>query len=503
MKMTLLTIVLCGIGSQIALAESVSHPAGAWSITPPKGWVMHAEVDPRGYPVHLLTPDPKGDVKQTRKGIMIFAVPIPTNESLQGSNVATLLSGLLKTSDPELVFSDPPMPSTLGLKAAVAMDVSVRRKVAGPTRGRILVSIEEEQIIVVMYVAPPDEWEGFRPLAEKALTTFQGMREPPPQREAPKPAQPQKASDIAEKLRISVPMLHVLVRPIDSPDKLQKRGSGTGFIITEDGYMITNRLVVNRQSFNPLGRESFDPLAVAWDVSLKLPQAMADVVAVSYKEDLALLKIRGNRKFVPIPFADARKAKQGDAVVVLGWPAPSTLGASDMNINQGTLSAVRHDKSGRITAMRHSARTTAGNSGGPLYDLELGGVIGAHNLSLMFQRNEKAPVETVSYSAVPADWIVRDFPQIIAASQSNLHGKERDALIAYFFMQERYGAAIIEAQNALGENPLDGVAAAYLARMYTLLDSPMLAKPMLKIAYWIIRKVNTSELCLVLAPQWR
>jgi tetratricopeptide (TPR) repeat protein len=84
---------------------------------------------------------------------------------------------------------------------------------------------------------------------------------------------------------------------------------------------------------------------------------------------------------------------------------------------------------------------------------------------------------------VPADSIVREFPQIIAESlQPKLHGKERDALIAYYFMQERYGAAVIEAQNAISENPQDGVAAAYLARMYTLLGSPNLAKPLLNVA---------------------
>jgi tetratricopeptide (TPR) repeat protein len=114
-----------------------------------------------------------------------------------------------------------------------------------------------------------------------------------------------------------------------------------------------------------------------------------------------------------------------------------------MNVNQGTLSAVEHDKRGHISAMRHSARTTAGNSGGPLYDLELGGVIGAHNISVMSRRHPNDPPETLTFRAVPADWIVREFPQIAAAlPQPKLHGEERDALIAFYFMQERFGAAL-------------------------------------------------------------
>lgn len=481
MKKMFLTVVLCVIVSHVAAAESYRHPGGAWTITPPEGWVTHAEVDPRGYPVHLLTPDLKGDVKQTRQGILIFAVPIPTDESLEGPSVASLVSGLVKTSDPDLIFTDPPVPSKLGSEAAVAMDVSGRRAVAGPTRGRMLVSIEEEQFLVVMYFAPPGDWEAFRPVAERALTTFEGMREPPPQAEAPKPAQPEKTSDIAEKLRPSVPLLQIMVKPKDNPDDLQKAGWGSGFIITENGYLITNRHVVNKETTDAGNRESFDPLVVAWDVSLNLPPATADVVAISYKEDLALLKIRGDQKFSPIPFADARKVRQGDAVAVLGWPNPNSLGESDMNINQGTLAAVEHDKRGHISAMRHSARTTGGNSGGPLYDLELGGVIGAHNMSIATRRGDIA--ETLTFRAVPADWIVREFPQVAAAGpHPKLKGTERDALVAYYFLQERFGAATIEAQNAMAENPLDGVAAAYLARMYTLLGSPSLAKTMLKIA---------------------
>lgn len=465
-------------------AADFTHPAGAWKITLPAGWQVGSRIDPRGYPVHIVTPEKPDEVDHIRKGIWIFAVPIPTDESLEGSSVASLVSQLLISGEPDLKATNlPDVKANLGKLNVSSLDITGRRTASGPWRGRMLVAIEEEQFIVVMYGAAPADWNEFQPIAEKALTTFEGTQKSAPRAEPARPAQPERLSDVADRLKPAIPLLHVLVSNPKEPDNFKSISWGSGFIITEDGYLITNRHVVDKESHGELQRESFDPINVDWDITLKRKTRIADVVAISYREDLALLKIRSDpgEKFSVIPLADSRKARRGDAVAVLGWPNPNALGESDLNANQGTLAAIEHDSRGRVTAIRHSARTTGGNSGGPLYDLELGGVIAVHNISVTSRRDDVA--ETLTFKGVPSDWIVREFPQVASASSNEkLTIDERHALMAYYFLQNRFGAATIEAKEVLSDYPADGIAAAYLARMETLLGAPSGAKGLTKLA---------------------
>jgi len=130
--------------------------------------------------------------------------------------------------------------------------------------------------------------------------------------------------------------------------------TGSGFIISTDGLVVTNHHVIEGCS------------------AVKVPPGLATVVASDPYFDLALL--RTNRS-VPAPavFRAEGGVRPGDSVVVLGYPLRGLL-SSEPNVSTGivsSLSGPRNDS--RVFQM--SAPIQPGNSGGPVLD-ESGHVAG-------------------------------------------------------------------------------------------------------------------------------
>jgi serine protease Do len=86
--------------------------------------------------------------------------------------------------------------------------------------------------------------------------------------------------------------------------KTRPESSGTGFFITEDGYLITNQYVA--------GNEAQVRLVTATGL------ITAKVVKVDAANDLALLKAEG--KFLALTIAASRTVKMGSTVATVGFP---------------------------------------------------------------------------------------------------------------------------------------------------------------------------------------
>lgn len=128
----------------------------------------------------------------------------------------------------------------------------------------------------------------------------------------------------------------------------QAKASGTGFVVSSEGHVITNRHVI----------EGCREVRVG-------PGERIDVVAVAKDADLALLRLRRPRAESAI-FRDDNKARPGEEIVVLGYPLYGLLGA-DAIVTTGTINAlagIRNDRS----QMQISAPVQPGNSGGPVLD---------------------------------------------------------------------------------------------------------------------------------------
>jgi serine protease Do len=142
-------------------------------------------------------------------------------------------------------------------------------------------------------------------------------------------------------------------------DRLE-RSLGSGVIVSEDGYIITNNHVV----------ANADTVMVVLADGKK--EYKAKVVGSDPKTDIAVIKI-DVKNLTPIAFADSAKVREGDVVFAIGNP----FGVGE-TITQGIVSALNKNGMG-INEYENFIQTDAsinpGNSGGALIDSR-GGLIG-------------------------------------------------------------------------------------------------------------------------------
>ena len=143
---------------------------------------------------------------------------------------------------------------------------------------------------------------------------------------------------------------------------------GSGFIISADGYVVTNNHVI---SASPEGGTG----AVVSSITVTLPdrkEYKATIVGRDQTSDLALLKI--DAKNLPfVQFGDSTRARVGDWVVAIG--NPFGLGGT---VTAGIVSALHRSIGVNGPYDRYiqtDASINQGNSGGPMFDLQ-GNVIG-------------------------------------------------------------------------------------------------------------------------------
>ena len=139
--------------------------------------------------------------------------------------------------------------------------------------------------------------------------------------------------------------------------------SGTGFFITEDGYLITNQHVAGNGAQVRLVTEA--------------GLISANVVKVDAANDLALLKVEG--KFEPLPVVSSRVVKLGSTVATVGFPNIGLQGFAP-KLAKGEIAAL----SGAQDDPRYfqiSVPVQPGNSGGALVD-EHGNVVGVVSAKL-------------------------------------------------------------------------------------------------------------------------
>lgn len=148
-----------------------------------------------------------------------------------------------------------------------------------------------------------------------------------------------------------------------------QEGYGSGFIVTEDGYVVTNEHVIhNATKIEVTVTDQEEPLP-------------AEVVWSDYDSDLAILKIKADRKFQPIRMGDSDKIRPGDWAIAIGNPF-----GFEHTVTKGVISALGRPITIPATGSGSRARTYAnliqtdaainpGNSGGPLLNID-GEVIG-------------------------------------------------------------------------------------------------------------------------------
>ena len=152
-----------------------------------------------------------------------------------------------------------------------------------------------------------------------------------------------------------------------APQTREAQSLGSGFIISADGYVVTNNHVVTAE-----GKGEAETITVTLPDGSEYP---AKLIGKDAASDLAVLKITAPKPLPFVKFGDSRQARVGDWVIAIG--NPFGLGGT---VTAGIISAVhRATGSGAYdSAIQTDAAINRGNSGGPMFDMK-GQVIGINN----------------------------------------------------------------------------------------------------------------------------
>ena len=139
---------------------------------------------------------------------------------------------------------------------------------------------------------------------------------------------------------------------------------GSGFVISEDGFIVTNNHVI----------EGADEILIEFFSGLELP---AEIVGTDVNTDLALLKVTSDEPLPFVSFGDSDLMRVGDWVLAVGNP----LGQG-FSVSAGIVSARNRTLSGSYDDfIQTDAAINRGNSGGPLFNLD-GDVVGVNTAIL-------------------------------------------------------------------------------------------------------------------------
>ncbi len=148
----------------------------------------------------------------------------------------------------------------------------------------------------------------------------------------------------------------------NAPKEKQKVGGGTGFIISPDGLILTNRHVVEDEQ-------------AEYTVSLKDGREFeAKVLGKDAINDVAVVKIESDEEFPYVVLGDSETLKPGQTVIAIGY----ALGEFNNSVTRGIVSGINRrinagNGFGQSEVIEEAIQTDAainpGNSGGPLLNL--------------------------------------------------------------------------------------------------------------------------------------
>src|SRR5690606_24579471 len=134
---------------------------------------------------------------------------------------------------------------------------------------------------------------------------------------------------------------------------------GSGFLISEDGYILTNNHVVAGSS----------------DIFVTLTDGKeykAEIVGTDSRTDLALVKIDA-KGLTPLPIGESKSLRKGQWVLAIGSPF-----GLESTVTAGIVSAINRETGDYLPFIQTDVAVNPGNSGGPLIDLA-GRVVGVNS----------------------------------------------------------------------------------------------------------------------------
>ncbi len=147
--------------------------------------------------------------------------------------------------------------------------------------------------------------------------------------------------------------------PQQPEERTVPRGLGSGFFISEDGYIMTNNHVVAEAS------EIFVTLTDGREFKAK-------VIGTDERTDVALIKVDATG-MPTLPIGNVKSLKKGQWVLAIGSPF-----GLDSTVTSGIISAINRDTGEYLPFIQTDVAVNPGNSGGPLLNLN-GEVVGINS----------------------------------------------------------------------------------------------------------------------------
>jgi serine protease Do len=272
---------------------------------------------------------------------------------------------------------------SLGVQGALADVITLKDKAA--VTGKVLAEKHDQVVVDIGYtvlVIPRNQISKIskKDTADTAVTVASTQAAPPAA--TPVSTAPLKGAKSAgyqngntqlplKEVRELVSQLGESVVQVRTPG-----GLGSGFIINEDGYLITNFHVIEGET--QISVEVYHQNSKDGQLERKVYKDVK-IIAMNKFEDITLLKIddKDAPKFAKVLLGDSDTLAVGEGVFAIGSP----LGL-ERTVTEGIVSTKTRQLQGELY-LQTTAQINPGNSGGPLFNMR-GEVIGITNMKITF-----------------------------------------------------------------------------------------------------------------------
>lgn len=198
----------------------------------------------------------------------------------------------------------------------------------------------------------------------------------------------------------------------EDPSLASRKASGSGFFITEDGYLLTNAHVVDE--------------AERLVVNTRFGAFSASLVKKDSVNDIAVLKVSGG--FHALPIIPSRTVKLGDTVFTIGFPNPQLQG-TDPKLTDGKISSLAGAQDD-ARQFQISAAVQPGNSGGALVNSSgnVVGIVAARLSDIAAFKTSGALPQNVNY-AIKSSYVLsllESLPEVANKLKEPCSARERN-----------------------------------------------------------------------------
>ncbi len=182
-----------------------------------------------------------------------------------------------------------------------------------------------------------------------------------------------------------------------SPREYTQKAAGSGVIISDDGYIVTNNHVIS-------GADKITVYVAQADETAEEVSYEATLVGSSESNDIAVLKIDAEG-LNPVSFGDSDQLQVGELAVVIGNPMGTVHGSVTVGIISAKEQQLTIDDV-TINAIQTDAAVNPGNSGGALFD-SFGNMVG-----VVYAKTSSVQIEGIGY-AIPVNHVKTLIEQMI------------------------------------------------------------------------------------------